>query len=129
MPVAEVVESYTEYDVAWATELQVTLIVFDVVGAGQVAATPLGAPGRACVCDSPELVVARRTVQLVAADANAALWRTTTKQARTTTGRAPRLTRGPSPSSCRASGGERRISSSRNRWQETWSRCPNHRLP
>ena len=38
MPVAEVVESYTESVVAWVTALQVTLIVLEVVGALQLAA-------------------------------------------------------------------------------------------
>lgn len=69
MPVAEVVESYTEYVVAWVTALQVTLIVIVLSGELQLAAGLAGAAGSVCAAASPLLALARWTSQLVAAHA------------------------------------------------------------
>ena len=54
---------------AWGAAVQVTLIVFDVVGAAQLSLTPVGADGRACACASPEVTAAAWTTQLPAAHA------------------------------------------------------------
>jgi hypothetical protein len=70
VPVAEVVESYTVYVVACVTAVQLTLIVFAVVGAAHAAVTPIGADGTVCEWDSPELAVCSVTIQFVAAQAS-----------------------------------------------------------
>ena len=64
-----VVDSSTAPAMAWATAIQLTLIVLNEAGLVQAAAGLAGAAGRAWAWASPELVVATWTTQLVVAHA------------------------------------------------------------